>query len=118
MIVGEKIFRKYHWLLILFTLPFTGLAQVKDTLYFRNGSLLVGELKSISLGKAVFDEDNMDVLSIKMSQIRTLKAVTHIYRLETIEGEIFYTSLQSSRDGYVQIKNDSTQIEIPMNIIM
>jgi len=90
------------WLLLL--LPFTTKAQVKDTLFFRNGSILVGELKSISLGKAVFDEDNMDVLNIKVTKIRTLKAVSHIYRLETIHGDIYYTSLEAASPGNVQLK--------------
>jgi hypothetical protein len=118
MMVGEKISRKYYCLLILLTISFSCIAQVKDTLYFRNGSLLVGELKSLSLGKAVFDEDNMDVLSIKINQIRTLKALTHIYRLETIDGDIYYTSLEAARDGYVRIRTDTSQIDIRMNIIM
>lgn len=77
----------------------------------------MGELKSISLGKVVFDEDNMDVLNIKVTKIRTLKALTHIYRLETIHGEIFYTSLEVGRDGYVQLKVDGVSQEISIEEI-
>ncbi|HET7898882.1 MAG TPA: hypothetical protein VFL47_14455, partial [Flavisolibacter sp.] len=65
-------------------------------MFFRNGDLLIGELKSVSLGRVKFDDDNMDVLSIKSTQIRTIKALTHIYRLETINGDIYYTYLESS----------------------
>jgi hypothetical protein len=99
------------WLFLLLW-SFTTHAQVKDTLFFRNGSILVGELKSISLGKAVFDEDNMDVLNIKVTKIRTIKAVSHIYRLETIHGDIYYTSLETGHTGHVQLKVDGIEREI------
>ena len=89
---------------LLLFLPLTTKAQVKDTLFFTNGSILVGELKSISLGKAVFDDDNMDILNIKVTKIRTLKAVSHIYRLETIHGDIYYTLLEGASPGNVQLK--------------
>jgi hypothetical protein len=115
MTVGKKIPFLYCWLLA--TIPFLGIAQAKDTLYFRNGSVFVGELKSISLGKAVFDEDNMDILNIKLTLIKTLEAESHIYRLETIDGDIYYTSLASAREGYVQIRTDSLVQEIRMETI-
>ena len=96
---------------------FTTNAQVKDTLFFRNGSILVGELKSISLGKAVFDEDNMDVLNIKVTKIRTLKAFSHLYRLETIHGDIYYTSLEVGSVGHVQFNVDGISREISIEEI-
>jgi hypothetical protein len=86
-------------------IPFATRAQVKDTLVFRNGGVLVGELKSISLGKAVFDDDNLDILTIKLTKIKSLRSVTHIYRLETIEGRTLLTTLETGREGYVQIKD-------------
>ena len=72
----------------------------------------MGELKSISLGKAVFDEDNMDILNIKVTKIRTIKAMTHIYRLETIHQDIYYTSLEAGSVGHVQLKVDGIAREI------
>jgi len=98
------------WLLTL-TLSVTGKAQFKDTLFFKNGSVLVGELKSVSLGKAVFDEDNMDILNIKVTKIRALRAITHIYRLETIDGRIFFTTLEIGKDDHVKIKDEYNATE-------
>jgi len=102
------------WLIII---PFSGMTQVKDTLYFKNGTRLIGELKSISLGKVKFDDDNMDVLNIKVTQIRTVKAVTHIYRLETIDGKIYYTSLEPGSSGKVLLKVDGTAGEMDLEDI-
>jgi hypothetical protein len=92
--------------LVFAILSFTANAQIKDTLFFKNGSVLVGELKSISLGKAVFDEDNMDILNIKVTKVRALKAVSHIYRLESIDGKIYFTTLEIAGEGNVQIKDE------------
>jgi hypothetical protein len=90
--------------LLLLLLPFSAATQVKDTLFFKNGDLLVGEIKSLSLGKIKFDDDNMDVLNIKITQIKTIQALTHVYRLETISEEIYYTTLEAAASGYVRIK--------------
>jgi len=99
----KKILDIGRWLLII-TIPFSGMTQVKDTLFFNNGDVMIGEIKSISLGRVKFDDDNLDVLSIKGTQIRTLRAITHIYRLETLDGQIYYTSLDTGSKGNVQLK--------------
>jgi hypothetical protein len=98
-------------------LPLSAATQVKDTLFFKNGGLLVGELKSISLGKIKFDDDNMDVLNIKITQIKTIHALAHIYRLETINEEIYYTSLDTSGNGMVRIKVNGVAQDISLEDI-
>lgn len=104
--------------LFFISFSITGKAQVKDTLYFRNGSILVGLLKSISLGKAVFDDDNMDILNIKVNKIRALVANTHIYRLETIDGRTYFTTLDLASEGRALIRDDNNQMaEIPFEDI-
>jgi hypothetical protein len=100
----------FSWLLLL-TVSLTIKAQEKDTLYFRNGSILVGQLKSISFGKAVFDEDNMDILNVKVTKIRALKANSHIYRLETIGGKTYFTTLEIADEGYALITDESNVAE-------
>ena len=101
------------WLII----PASGISQVKDTLFFFNGDILIGELKSISLGRVSFDDDNMDVLSIKVNKIKALKATTHIYRLETINGEIYYSTLEAGSDGMIQIMVHGNVMEVSVQDI-
>jgi len=107
----KKIRNISKWLFLII-LPFSGIAQVKDTLFFNNGDVLIGELKSISLGRVKFDDDNLDVLSIKSTQVRTINAATHIYRLETLGGDIYYTSLEVGSNGKVQLKVNGIAQEI------
>jgi hypothetical protein len=105
-----------RWLLLLI-LPFEGIAQVKDTIFFRNGDVMIGELKSISLGKIKFDDDNMDVLNIKVTQISTIQATSHIYRMQTIDGDFIYTSIKSAADGKVRIISHGIPEEISLQAI-
>ena len=112
----KKILNIGQWFLIII-LPFSSMAQVKDTLFFNNGDVLIGEVKSISLGRVKFDDDNMDVLSIKSTQIRTLKAITHIYRLEALGGQIYYTSLDTASKGNVMLKVNGVSREIRLGDI-
>ena len=101
-------------LVLCIILPFSAMAQAKDTLFFNNGDVLIGQVKSISLGRIKFDDDNMDVLNIKGTQIRTIKAITHIYRLETVDGQIYYTSLDTASRGNVKITIDGVAQEISL----
>jgi hypothetical protein len=104
-------------LLCLTTIPVFGMAQAKDTLFFNNGGLLIGELKSISLGKVKFDDDVMDVVNIKGTQIKTLDASTHIFRIETINAEIFYSAIQSSTKGRIRVVVNGVEREISLSDI-
>jgi hypothetical protein len=93
------------------------MSQDKDTVFFRNGDVMIGELKSISLGKVKFDDDNMDVLNIKVTQIKTIHATSHIYRMQTIDGEFIYTSIRPSVEGKVQISAHGIPQEINLEAI-
>jgi len=92
-------------------------AQLRDTLFFTNGQILIGELRSMSLGKANFDADKLQVLSIKADRLKTIHASANIYRLETINREIFYTYLLPGEDGKVQIYAYDTTINISIEDI-
>ena len=91
---------------------FTGLAQVKDTLILKNGQVLIGKLKSISLGKVSFDPDDIDIITIKVNRIQTIKAISHLYRLEMVNRRTIYTSLQSDDSGKVKISVEPGVIPI------
>lgn len=106
-----KLIKNICSYLVFAVIPFTADAQIKDTLFFWNGSILVGELKSLSLGKAVFDEDNMDILNVKVTKIKALRAVSHIYRLESIDGKIYFTTIETGREGHVLIKDEFNNTE-------
>ena len=92
-------------------------AQVKDSLYLSNGQLLIGELKSISLGKINFDADNLQVLNIKSDRVKTIQARSHLYRVQTIHRTIYYGNLLVGESGKVGLINKDTLIQLGIDEI-
>lgn len=88
---------------LLFAFPRPAKAQVKDTLYFYNSSLLVGELLNIKLGRAEFDADGVGIVKIKNKEIKTIRAILNEFRIETTEGEQLQGYLRSTKDPGIVI---------------
>jgi hypothetical protein len=90
-------------------------AQLKDTLYFYNSNILVGELLNIKLGRVEFDADGVGIVKIKNKEIRTIHALLNEFRIETTEGEQFQGYLRSTRkSGRVIIHSllESEEIDV------
>jgi hypothetical protein len=93
----------------------TAKAQLKDTLYFFNSSVLVGELLNIKLGRVEFDADGVGVVKIKNKEVRTIRAIVNEFRIETTDGELMQGYLRSTRqEGKVIIHSlvDSREIDV------
>lgn len=80
----------------LFAISFKALAQEKDTLFLRNGQIMVGKLNSISLGIIQFDDMDLSVQNIKYHKIKTIKAGMATYRIQTIDQAVYYGVLKPS----------------------
>ena len=72
-------------------------AQLRDTLYFYNSSILVGELLNIRLGRVEFDAKGVGIVKIKNKEVRTIHALLNEFRIETTEGERYQGYLRSTR---------------------
>ena len=89
-------------------------AQVKkDTLFFYNGSMIAGELLSMRLGRIEFDADDIGVIKVKHTKLLGLTGTKHIYRLETIDREVFQSLLyRSSLPGAVRVLKDGGLLDL------
>lgn len=109
----------YRWVLfftgVMFSMKIS--AQGKDTLFLKDGQILIGKLKGMMLGKADFDADNIDLVDIKADKIKTITAITHLYKLETIGKQIYYTHLQPAEEGNVYISANDTIKKMPIEDI-
>ncbi|WP_276483831.1 DUF481 domain-containing protein [Paraflavitalea pollutisoli] len=93
-------------------------AQVKDTLFLYNQSVLIGELKNITLGKLTIDADDVGLVNIKTTKIRTLRAASHYYRIETTHKKVYYSRiLEDTMPGYIRIANQDTILSIALEDI-
>lgn len=83
-------------ILMLILLSYISLAQERDTLYLRNGQIMVGKLYSISLGIIQFEELDLFVQNVKYLKIKAIKTGMATYRIQTIDQAVYYGVLKPS----------------------
>lgn len=64
--------------------------EQKDTLFFNNGSLVIGKLKKVKLGVVTFDPDDANDITVQLRKLRGITAVKSIYRIETTTNEAHF----------------------------
>ncbi|WP_123864716.1 DUF481 domain-containing protein [Chitinophaga barathri] len=65
---------------------------------------MIGELKSIQVGIIQFKATNAGTLNIKRHNIRTMVATYHDFKVETLDGEMFYGNVfPSPVKGYIRM---------------
>ena len=100
----------------LFAISFRALAQEKDTLFLRNGQIMVGKLNSISLGIIQFDDMDLSVQNIKYHKIKTIKAGMATFRIQTIDEAVYYGVLKPSTN-YGEVIVDDGVVSKPYPIV-
>jgi hypothetical protein len=107
-----------HLFFILLLLGNTSKSFSKDTLYFYNKAILVGELKKITLGKIQFDADGVGIVNIKVDKVKTFRADTRSFRVETTDKQLMYGKIEeSAMQGFISIINENSRKEININHI-
>lgn len=84
---------KTSGLLFIFFWSPLAFSQEKDTLYFYNGSKVVGKVLKIGLGRINIDADGIGIVNIKNSKVTSIHARSRGFRIQTVDGEL--------RDGYL-----------------
>jgi hypothetical protein len=62
----------------------------KDTLFFNNGSRIIGELKKIKLGVVTFDPDDVSDITVQLPKLRSISASRTIFRIETTDHLVYF----------------------------
>jgi uncharacterized protein DUF481 len=108
--------RKYisRLLIVVFAVScsfgYTCSAQQKDTVTLYGGQILVGDIKSASLGELIIDDIDLKILQLKQYKIRTIKT-NRSYKIETNDKEIYFGILgPSSKPGYVILTLDNGEV--------
>jgi hypothetical protein len=106
--------KHFFYVLIVFCLFFSkshqAFSQESDTLYLRNGQIMVGKLNAISLGIIQFYDLDLSDQSVKYHKIKTIKAASRTYRIETIDRLVYFGVLKPSEnfgevivdDGFIE----------------
>ena len=95
-------------------LTFTGnrlWAAENDTIYLRNGQVFVGEFVKVKEGRFEFDINDGGLVKIKYDKVKSLKAVSHTYRITTTTRKIYFGQLQGdSEDGYIKVSSGDSVV--------
>src|SRR5436305_89054 len=78
----------------LFVCLFVYSQSLKDTLYFLNGSKVIGEIKNIKLGVITFDPDDANDITVQLRKLKSIAAVRTVFRIETTGQHVFYGQLK------------------------
>lgn len=115
----EEVFSLLHKPLLLLTLVWllcSGAlqAQSADTLYFKTGLKLSGELDHMERGMISFSSDELDDQEISTYKISTLAASSYSYRITTIRNMVYYGTLAKADSGMVRILTGTDTLLLPL----
>jgi len=85
------------YVLLFFMLLFSVKAFLqaqKDTLFFSNGSVVIGEIKKVKLGVITFDPDDANDITVQLRNLKTISAISKIFRIETISQKVYFGKLK------------------------
>jgi len=87
----------------LFLMGGSCFSQTKDTAFFNNGSMVIGELKKIKMGVMTFDPDDANDITVQLRKLKTLSARGTVFRIETIHSDVRYGRLLPDSNNYVKL---------------
>ena len=84
----------------------------KDTLFFNNGSIIIGEIKKIKLGVINFDPADANDITVQLRNLKALSAVSRVFRIETVNENVYFGKLKPGKE-----KNSVTLIGADSSIL-
>jgi len=76
----------------------------KDTLFFNNGTKIIGEIKKIKVGVATFDPDDANDITVQLPKLKAIAATRTVFRIETTNHKVYFGKLiPANRDQYVLV---------------
>jgi hypothetical protein len=106
------------FLFSFFFLFCVGLYAQKDTLYFKNKEMMVGEVKSMSNNILVVETKYSDQdFKIEFDKVSKLKLINK-YSIYVVGGNSFFSSLKSDKDNEVTINYNDTIKVLRINDIV
>jgi hypothetical protein len=93
-------------------------AQERDSVFLRNGQIMIGKLNKIDLGVIEFDDLDLSLQNVRYHKIKTLRATSRTLKIETIDKVIYYGVVRpSSNFGKVILQEGDFEKEYDINEI-
>jgi len=101
-----------------FTCTCTYAQEVKDTLFFNNGSVVIGKIKKVKLGIVTFDPDDAPDITVQLRKLKTIGGGNRVYRIETALHSLYFgTIMRHPRINTVYIKTLTDTITLDLELI-
>jgi hypothetical protein len=117
----DKVLMKKTLLIIfmMFSINYNAFAQTrKDTIFFNNGTLVIGKLKKIKVGVVTFDPDDANDITVQLRKVKAIDATREIYRVESIKKAVLFGILKpDTLPQHVKIVNGELQNSIGLEEI-
>lgn len=85
--------------------------SLKDTIYFTNGSRIVGEIKKIKLGVMTFDPDDANDITVQLRKLKSFTAIRTVFRVETTDDKVYFGNLVPySMDHFVRLVGSDSAV--------
>jgi len=92
--------------------------EIKDTLFFSNGTIVIGKIKRIKLGVVTFDPDDANDITVQLRKLRSITATWRIFRIETTDEHVYFGKLISTAEkNAVLIETSSGSFSLNMDKI-
>jgi hypothetical protein len=101
----------------LLLLPLLGFTQ-KDTLLFKNGTIVIGEVKQIQLGVLTYDPEDANDITVQLRKVESIHAANRIFRIETVDHQVVFGKITHSiHSGFVNAVSEYDTTIIAINNI-
>ena len=92
--------------------------DIKDTIFFTNGSVVIGKIKKIKLGIITFDPDDAPDITVQLRKLKTISGGNRIFRIETVLHNLYFgTILPHPRTNTIYIRTISDSITLDLELI-
>ena len=90
-------------------------AEKPDTLHFKNGDRLIGDVKTLTLGEVTIDPPQMDKVNVKWEEVRRLSS-DRTWNIRTSDGRQFRGQFRASpMSGLLRIETLVDTVEVLMS---
>jgi len=105
-------------LIALLYVSFANGQVIKDTIFFTNGSLVIGKVLKVKLGVITFDPDDANDITVQMRKLKTIGATTRIFRVETIFHQVYFgTILPHPEKNAIYVKTGMDTVSLKLEYI-
>ncbi len=101
--------------IILCLLPVIAWCQQRDSVFLKNGQVLIGDIKNVNYGKITIDDVDLNLISVKLYKVKKIKT-NNLFKVTTDDKLVYIGTLNAGdRDGWAKIVTTDGE-KISLNI--